>query len=101
PADRRLPGRLADGHLLRLRPESEPAARALLRGARSGEARLDREGDLRFLRPLQPAALRQHLAASDPERPASADLDPRRRLDRNLAVVRGDGLRLLLSVVLR
>ena len=29
PADRRLPGRHADGHLLRLRPEPEPAARAL------------------------------------------------------------------------
>ena len=33
PADRGLPGRLADGHLLRLRPEPEHAARALLRGA--------------------------------------------------------------------
>ena len=39
PADRRLPGRLADGHLLRLRPEPVDAARALLRGARPGHAR--------------------------------------------------------------
>ena len=37
-ADRRLPGRHADGHLLRLRPEPEPAARALSRGARPGDA---------------------------------------------------------------
>ena len=69
PADRRLPGRLADGHLLRLRPESEHAARALSRGARPGEEGLDREGHLRLLRPLQPAALRQYLAAPDPEDP--------------------------------
>ena len=33
--------------------------------------------------------------------PASADLGPRRRLDRNLAVVRRDGLRLLLPLLLR
>ena len=53
------------------------AARALSRGARPGEARLDREGHLRLQRPLQPAALRQHLAAPDPERAAPADLDSR------------------------
>ena len=40
------------------------------------EEGVDREGDLRLLRPLQPAALRQHLAAADPGRSASADLDP-------------------------
>ena len=62
---------------------------------------LDREGHLRLQRPLQPAALRQHLAAADPGRPASADLDPRRRLGRDVAVVRGDGLRLLLPLLLR
>ena len=44
-------------------------------------------GHLRLQRPLQPAALRQHLAAPDPAA-ASADLDPRRRLGRDLAVVR-------------
>ena len=33
PADRRLPGRHADGYLLRLRPEPSHAARALPRGA--------------------------------------------------------------------
>ena len=37
--DRRLPGRHADGHLLRLRPEPEHAARALSRGARPRGAR--------------------------------------------------------------
>ena len=65
------------------------------------KTRVDREGHLRLLRPLQPAALRQHLATTDPERPASADLDSRRRLDRDVAVVRGDGLRLLLPLLLR
>ena len=76
------------------------AARALPRGARPGDEGLDRAGHLRLQRPLQPAALRQHLAAPDPEA-ASADLDPGRRLGRDLAVVRRDGLRLLLPVVLR
>ena len=99
-ADRRLPGRHADGHLLCLRPEPVDAARALSRSARSGDAGLDRDGHLRLQRPLQPAALRQHLAAADAEA-ASADLDPGRRLGRDLAVVRRDGLRLLLSVLLR
>ena len=50
-------------------------------------AGVDREGHLRLQRPLQPAALRQHLAAPDPAA-ASADLDPGRRLGRDLAVVR-------------
>ena len=44
-------------------------------------------GHLRLQRPLQPAALRQHLAAPGAEA-APADLDPGRRLDRDLAVVR-------------
>ena len=99
-ADRRVPGRLADGHLLRLRPEPVHAARALSRSARPRGQGVDRAGHLRLQRPLQPAALRQHLAAPDPEA-ASADLDPGRRLGRDLAVVRRDGLRLLLPVVLR
>ena len=41
-ADRRLPGRHADGHLLRLWPEPVDAARALSRSARPRDARLDR-----------------------------------------------------------
>ncbi len=49
PPDCRLPRGLADGHLLRLRPEPEPVARALLRGARPGEEGVDREGHLRLL----------------------------------------------------
>ena len=61
---------------------------------------LDREGHLRLQRPLQPAALRQHLAAPGAAA-ASADLDPGRRLGRDLAVVRRDGLRLLLPLLLR
>ena len=95
-----FPGRHADGHLLRLRHEPEPAAPALSRGARPGGARLDREGHLRLQRPLQPAALCEHLAASGAAA-ASADLGARRRLGRDLAVVRRDGLRLLLPVLLR
>ena len=55
---------------------------------------------LRLQRPLQPAALCEHLAAAGAEA-ASADLDSRRRLGRNVAVVRRDGLRLLLPVLLR
>ena len=70
-----------------------------LRGARPGHEGLDRAGHLRLQRPLQPAALRQHLAAAGAEA-ASADLDPGRRLGRDLAVVRRDGLRLLLPVAI-
>src|SRR5205814_2526448 len=49
---------------------------------------------------LQPAALCQHLAAPGAEA-APADLDPGRRLGRNLALVRADGPRLLLSLLFR
>ena len=72
------------------------AARALSRSARSGDEGLAGEGHLRLQRPLQPAALRQHLAAADPA-PAPAGVDPGRRLGRDLAVVREDGLRLRVS----
>ena len=99
-ADRGLPGRHADGHLLRLRTEPVDAPRALPRGARPGAARLDGARDLRLRRALQPAALREHLAAAGAAA-ASADLDTGRRLGRDLAVVRGDGLRLLLPELLR
>ena len=95
-ADRGLPGRHADGHLLRLWTEPVDAPRALPGGARSGAARLDGAGDLRLRRAVQPAALREHLAAAGAAA-ASADLDSGRRLGRDLAVVRGDGLRVLLS----
>ena len=57
-------------------------------------------GHLCLQRPLQPAALRQHLAAPGAEA-APADLDPGRRLGRDLAVVRADGLRLRLPVLFR
>ena len=86
-ADRRLPGRHADGRLFRLRPEPEPVARALLRSARPGDEGVAGPRHLRLQRPLQPAALCEHLAAPDAAA-ASADLDSRRRLDRDLAVVR-------------
>ena len=86
-ADRRLPGRDADGHLLCLWPEPLDAARALPRGARFGAEGVDRARHLRLERPLQPAALCQHLAAPG-AKAAPADLDPGRRLGRDLAVVR-------------
>ncbi len=57
-------------------------------------------GHLRLQRPLQPAALRQYLAAPGAAA-ASADLGAGRRIGRDVAVVRRDGLRLLLSFVLR
>ena len=96
PADRRLSGRHADGRLLRLRPEPLATARALLRGARPGDEGLAASRHVRVQRPLQPAALRQHLAAPGAAT-ASAGVDTRRRLDRDLAVVRRDGLRLFVS----
>ena len=61
---------------------------------------VDRARHLRLQRPLQPAALRQHLAAPGAEA-APADLDPGRRLGRDLALVRRDGPRLLLPVLFR
>src|SRR4029079_12708612 len=75
-------------------------ARALSRSARPRRQGLDRTRDFRLERPLQPAALCQHLAASGAEA-ASADLDPRWRLGRDLALVRADGPRLLLSLLFR
>src|SRR5262249_10201102 len=88
------------GHLFRLWPEPEHAARALLRSARSRDAGVDRAEHLCIQRPLQPAALCEHLAAPGAEA-ASTDLDPGRRLGRDLAVVRADGLRLRLPVLFR
>ena len=76
------------------------AARALSRSARPGDARLAGAGHLCLQRPLQPAALCQHLAAPDTEA-APADVDPGRRLGRDLAVVRADGLRLRLPLLFR
>src|SRR5579871_2612042 len=59
---------------------------------------VDRARNLCLERPLQPAALCQYLAAAGAEA-ASADLDPGRRLGRDLAVVRADGPRLRLSLL--
>ncbi len=70
------------------------AARALRRSARSDPAGLDEEDALHLARTLEPAALRQRLAAPVAEAP-SADLDSGRRLDRDLALVRRARLRLL------
>ena len=55
---------------------------------------------LRVQRPLQSAALREHLAASGAAS-ASTGVDTGRRLDRDVAVVRADGLRLRVPVVFR
>ena len=101
PADRRLPGRHADGHDCFAYGQNPSQLRDRYYEAHDlVMKRLDREGHVRLQRPLQPAALRQHLAAADPAA-ASADLDPRRRLGRDVALVRRDGLRLLLPVLLR
>ena len=86
-ADRRLPGRHADGHLLRLRHEPQHAAPALSRGARPDQGMLAARRRVLVQRPLQPAALRQHLAAPGAEA-VPADLDPRRRLGGDLELVR-------------
>ena len=86
---------------LRLRSEPVDAAGTLPRRRTIWSMRAWTEtGHLRVQRPLQPAALREHLAAPDPAT-ASADLGAGRRLGGDLAVVRGDGLRVLLSVLLR
>src|SRR5207237_4369725 len=79
--DRRLPGRVADGYLLCLWPEPVAPARALSRSPRSRGEGVDRARDLCLQRPLQPAALRQYLAAPDTTAEPAA-LDPRRRLGR-------------------
>ena len=95
-----LAGRHADGHLLRLRHEPEHAAPALSRGARPDQGMLAARRRVLVQRPLQPAALRQHVAAPDAEA-VSADLDSRRRLGGDLELVRRQRIRLLLHVVLR
>ena len=80
--------------------EPEPAPRALPRGARSDREGVARAGALRLERPLPAAPLREPVAAPAAEA-APADLDPRRRLRRDLALVRGEGLRLRLPLLLR
>ena len=71
-----------------------------LRSARPRDEGMDRAGHVCLQRPLQPAAICEHLAAAGAEA-ASADLDPGRRLGRDLAMVRRDGPRLRLPVVFR
>ena len=100
PADRRLPGRHAHGHHLRLRPEPVEAARPVLRSTRHRHEGVARTRDLLVQRPIQPVALRQRLATARAGTP-SAGVDPRGRLGGDLALVRRDGLRLQLPVVLR
>src|SRR5262249_5133074 len=81
-------------------PSMVRADSAVCGGPRWGEGGAPRAGSLGVHGPHHPAPLR-HLRAA-PSTPAPpADLDPGRRLGRDLAVVRRDGLRLLLPVVLR
>ena len=96
----RLPGRHADGHQLLLRADPGAHARQVLRGARPDHARVVRPRALRLRRQVQPAPLRELLAAPDPEA-APAHLHPGRRLDRDLGVVRAHGLQLLVPVLRR
>ena len=99
-ADRRVPGRLADGHLLRLRPEPVDAARPLSRSARSR-----RQGAGPSPTPSRSTAASTSSATSTSGR---ARCSSRTRRSGYPAAVRSrpgagapDGLRLLLPVVLR
>src|SRR5262249_44606989 len=83
-----------------VRTESEPAARALFRGARSDPARVAGGRAVHLERALQPAALRERVAAAGAEA-APAGLAPGRRLDRDLALVCRERLRLLVPLVFR
>ena len=75
-------------------------APTLPRGARADHQGVDGGQGLRLQRPVQPATLRQRGAPSRAAS-ASADLGAGRRVGGDLAVVRGDGLRLLLRLLLR
>ena len=76
------------------------AAREIPRGRRADPARLERARAVLVQRQVHPAALRQHLAAADPEA-AAAGLDPGRRQRRDLGLVRRQRLPLRQPVLLR
>ncbi len=85
--DRRLSRRHVDGHQLLLWPEPRDRAREVPRGPRSGHQVVGVAGAVRVERHVHQAALRQRLAAADPEA-APARVDPGPRLDRDLGLVR-------------
>ncbi len=91
-----LRARLGTGDL-QLRCAVGAHAQPVLGGGRFHPARLDRARPVRTRRPALPAALRQSVAAADPEA-ASADLDPRLALARHAG--RDRQARLLLLPVL-
>ena len=96
---RRLPGRHLDGHQLLLRPDPGADPREIRRGPRPDHQGVDQPRAVRLQRPLQQAALRQHLAPADPAA-ASADPHPRRRLGRDLRLLHRQHLLLLLPQLL-
>ena len=73
------------------------APRALLRSPRPDHAGVDQQGREPLQRQVQPAALHEPVAAAAPAA-APANLDSRRRLHRDVGVVRRHGLPLLLPL---
>ena len=100
PPRRRLPGRHADGHRLLLRRERRRPCATIPRRRRADPAAWTVRRAVRLQRQVHPAALRQHLAAADPEA-APAGLDPGRRQRRDVGLVRRERLPLRLPVLLR
>ena len=100
PADRRLPGRHVDGLQLLLRREPGHAARQVSRGARPDHQGVGGARAVRVERQVHQAALREPVAAADPEA-APADLDPGARLDRDVGFLHRPRLQLQLPVVQR
>ena len=88
------------GHQLLLRPDPGPDAREVPRGPRADHAGLGRRRALRLRRQVHPAPLGQLLAQADPEA-ASADLHPGRRVHRDVGLLPGLRLQLLVPLVLR
>ena len=102
PADRRLPGRHADGHLLTPTARTRSQLRERYHEAHDlVHARPGPSSDTFAFNGRFNQQRYVNIWPRPVQQPASADLDPRRRLGRDLAVVRRDGLRLLLPVLLR
>ena len=85
---------------LLLRREPGHAAREVPRGARPHHQGVGGARAVRVERQVHQAALREPLAAADPEA-APADLDPRPRLDRDLGLLHRPRLQLQLPLVQR
>ena len=101
PPGRRLPGRHADGHHLSATAQSPATLRDKYREGVELILRAWNEPEpVRVQRQIHAAALRQSVAAADPEA-ASAGLDSGRRQRRDLGLVRRQRLPLRQPVLLR